>query len=177
MSNSLPVSIQSILNTPPISLIRRNHGLEHATLYVLAERHPKLPLAGHSDAKGFWIVGDVPTEEMAGAVQEALRRLRNGESQLAIHANCGTNLVISGIAASLAASLALFGAGRRLRDFLERLPLAATLATLALIVAQPMGLFVQARITTSGNPGTLRVVTVQQATQGRFKAHRILTEE
>ena len=32
--------LDPILNLPILSRIRRNHGLEHATLHVLSRRHP-----------------------------------------------------------------------------------------------------------------------------------------
>jgi len=169
--------LQSLLETPVISRIRRNHGLEHATLHVLSERHPGLPAAGHSDAGGFWIVGDLPAEEVANAAQEALARLHAGESKLAVHPNCGTNFATAGILAGLAAGLAMFGVGRKLRDNFERLPTAIMLATLALIASQPLGLALQSRVTTSGEPGELRVVEVQPRRHGRLAVHRVVTGE
>ena len=87
----------SLLNAPTISRIRRNHALEHATLHILAQRFPGKPMAGHSNPRGFWILGDVPTEEIKSAVESALARLRAGESHLALHPNCGTNIAVAGM--------------------------------------------------------------------------------
>jgi hypothetical protein len=165
-----------ILDFPPISRVRRNHGLEHATLHILAQHHPRTSMAGHSDVGGFWILGDVPTEDVQSAVDEALARMKAGEEDLAVHPNCGTNFVVAGTMAGLAAWFALFGAGKRLRDRLERIPLATSLATMALILAQPLGLTLQARVTTSGRPGDLTVAEVIPTSQGRIRAHRIITE-
>ena len=176
MTDTLSELFLSLLDFSPVSRIRRNHGLEHATLNVLAERHAKLTIAGHSDVSGFWIVGDISTEELSAAVQEALARLQQGEHQLAVHPNCGTNFVTSGVLAGLAASLAMFGAGRRFRDKLERLPFALTMSTLALIAAQPLGLLLQERVTTSGYPEALRILEITPSQRGRIKAHRIITE-
>jgi len=175
MTNTISGLLNTGLNIPLISRIRRNHGLEHATLHILSQRFPRKNMAGHSDMKGFWILGDVPTEEVNSAVQEALTRLQSGEEQLAVHPNCGTNFATAGISAGLAASLAMFGAGNRLRNKLERIPLAITLATLALIIAQPLGMKVQKEITTSGQPEGLEVVEIRQTRRGRVPAHRILT--
>ena len=164
------------LGTPPIiSRIQRNHGLEHATMHVLAQRNPRRGIAGHSDMGGFWIIGDVPTEELTNAVQEALQRMLAGEHQLAIHPNCGTNFAASGIIAGVAAFIGMWGAGHSWRAKLERLPLVATLATLALILSQPLGYRLQERVTTSGRPGDLEVVAIKPARRGRVNAHRILT--
>jgi hypothetical protein len=169
--------LESVLNIPSISRIRRNHGLEHATIHVLSQNQGGLSLAGHSDAGGFWIIGDVETEALREAVKQALTRLRNGEEELAIHPNCGTNFVTTGTAAGLAGALAMFGAGRRWRDKIERLPLAMTLATLALLLTQPLGFSIQRAITTSGDPGNLVVKKIIPARRGQFNAHRILTED
>ena len=159
----------------PFSRIRRNHGLEHATIHILSRRFPHTSMAGHSDADGFWLLGDLPTEAVQQAVAEALRRLRAGEHELAVHPNCGTNLVTAGTLAGLAGGLAMMGTGRRWRDRLERLSLAASLATLALLVAQPLGIFLQREVTTSGDPETLEVVDITPTRRGRMKAHRVRT--
>lgn len=167
--------LSSILELPPISRLRRNHGLEHATLHLLAERFPGRSLAGYSDLGGYWILGDIETADLEAAVNEALLRLNAGESQLAVHPFCGTNLVTTGVLAGSAAALAMFGAGPRFRDKLERLPLAVSLATLALIVAQPMGMALQKQVTTSGALEGLRVVRITPQFRGQIKTHRIQT--
>jgi hypothetical protein len=163
------------MNNSYISRVRRNHGVEHATLHILAQRYPNLPIAGHSDGNGFWILGDVPLEVVAQASQEAISRLQNGERHLAVHANCGTNFVTSGVLAGAAAFFSLFGAGNRTRDKLERLPLAASLATLALILSRPLGLMIQERFTTSGDPDGLAIHEVRRAKRGSICAHRVIT--
>jgi hypothetical protein len=132
-------------------------------------------LAGHSDMGGFWIVGDVPSELLHTAVQEAIGRLRSGESQLAIHPNCGTNYATAGALAGLAGAAAMLGTGKRLQDKLNRLPFAVMLATIALIIAQPLGLLLQARVTTSGHPGSLEVTEITHKKQGRMTVHRVET--
>jgi hypothetical protein len=166
-----------LLETYPLGQIRRNHGLEHATLHVLAQRHSRLAAAGHSDMGGFWILANVSTEEIRSAVEEALGRLRSGESQLAVHPNCGTNLVTAGTLAGLAGALAMLGVGGRGRDKLERVPLAISLATLALIASQPVGLFLQGRVTTSGDPASLQVLEIRTTQRGRVQAHRVITRD
>lgn len=175
MVQSSRFTFADILEIPVISRIRRNHGLEHATLHTLATRFPHTMLAGHSDTGGFWIIGEVPTDVLQSAVQEAMTRLKSGEKELAIHPNCGTNFVTAGALAGLSGATAMLGAGRHVRDKLGRLPLAAMMATTALILAQPLGLLLQARVTTSGDPGTLEVVSITQRKQGRVTIHRIQT--
>ncbi len=171
----MPNILQTLLDQPPISRIRRNHGLEHATIHLLTRKYPKTSLAGHSDAGGFWLMGDVPTTAVWEAAQEALNRMRAGEHDLAVHPNCGTNFVTTGSAAGVAAAVAMFGAGRRWRDKLERLPLAMTFATVTLILAQPLGFLLQERVTTSGHPGDLEIMDVVPNRRGRIQAHRVTT--
>jgi hypothetical protein len=125
--------------------------------------------------KGFWLLGDVPTENVEMAVAEALQRMKAGEKNLAVHPNCGTNLATAGTMAGVAGATAMFGVGPRKRDKLDRLALAATLATLTLIFAQPFGMFLQKHLTTSGVPGNLEVVEIIPTQRGKLKAHRILT--
>jgi hypothetical protein len=69
----------------------------------------------------------------------------------------------------------MLGAGRRTRDKLERLPLAMLLATCALILAQPLGFLLQELVTTSGQPGDLRVVEIVASRRGNLRAYRIST--
>jgi hypothetical protein len=165
----------SLLDIYPVGKTRRNHGLEHATLHVLARRHPHTSLAGHSDAGGFWIIGNVSTEEVHSAALDARQRLLDGQSQLTIHPHCGTNFVAAGTLAGLAGALAMSGVGARRRDKLERLPLAISLATLALIAAQPLGALLQARLTTSADVFGLEVVEVTTSRRGKMRAHRVKT--
>ena len=101
--------------------------------------------------------------------------MKNGERRLAVHPNCGTNLVVAGTIAGLAGASAMFGVGKRWQDKLERLPLAAALATFGLILAQPLAIRLQENVTTSGEPGNLEIVEVIPSQQGRFKAYRIVT--
>jgi len=155
--------------------IRRNHGVEHATLHLLSQRYPLQPAAGHSDSRGFWILSNLPGQVVEDAAREALQRLRSGQRHLAVHPNCGTNFVTSGIFAGLAAWFALAGSGNRLRDRLERLPLAAALATVALILTRPLGGFLQQTVTTSGNPEGLEIVSIRTTKRGRMLAHRVST--
>jgi hypothetical protein len=175
MFRPFSLNISTILELPVISHIRRNHGLEHATLHTLANKLPHAMLAGHSDSGGFWIIGEVPSETLHSAIQEALARLKAGESQLAIHPNCGTNYATAGALAGLAGASAMLGSGKRVPDILGRLPIAISLATIALIFSQPLGLLLQARVTTSGNPGTLEVISITHKKQGRMTIHRVQT--
>ena len=175
MRRPLSLDISSILENPVISHIRRNHALEHATLHTLASLLPRTMLMGHSDAGGFWIIGDVTPESLHAAVQEAIARLRAGESHLALHPNCGTNFVTAGTLAGMAGAASMLGSGKRVQDKIARLPMAAALATLALIFSQPLGMLLQARVTTCADLGPLEVTAITHKKQGRLTAYRIQT--
>jgi hypothetical protein len=164
-----------ILNWGPFSRIRRNHALEHATLQVLAEKNPRLRMGGYSDSKGFWLVGKIETNEVEEGVHQALARLSGGEHSLAIHPNCGTNMVTTGFLAGSFAWLGMLGTGRTVRDRWERLPLIVSLVTLAMFVAQPLGPFLQERVTTSAATQGLEIVKVERSQRGDVPVHRVLT--
>jgi hypothetical protein len=163
-----------LLNSPGFSRIRRNHGLEHATIHVLTQKNAKRMIAGHSDRGGFWLLGQLTVEEVDAAAREALARLRAGERGLAVHPNCGTNLVTSSMAAGVAGAFAM-GGTRNSRDWLERLPVAILLSMGALLLARPLGTRIQQLITTSGDPGGLEIVEIRQSQRGTMTAHRVTT--
>jgi len=76
--------------TSIIDSTRKNHALEHATMTILAERYRGVRMMGHSSPVGFILMADLPTEIITEVVLEAKHRLENGEPNLAVHPNCGT---------------------------------------------------------------------------------------
>lgn len=149
----------NVLEMQPLGHIRRNHGIEHATVHVLTEWDPDLSLVGRADAQGFNIYGEVDAETLASATQEALRRMNNGQGALAVHPRCGTQLVVMGAVTGLAAFLAL---GNRPR--VSRLPDAILATTLAALVAQPLGLAIQRNVTTSSDVSQARFAGITPKT-------------
>ncbi len=166
-----------LLNWGPLSMIRRNHGLEHATMNLLAAEYPHGSFAGHSDSKGFWIVGNVSTDKLLETVQNALRRMKAGEKKLAIHANCGTNYVTAGLIAGSIAWLATLGNANKFKKKLDRWPLLVMIITGTLIAAQPLGPKVQERVSTSSDPGNLVVKQIIRYERKGPALHRILTAD
>lgn len=164
----------SLLDLPFVLNTRRNHALEHATLHVLSDKYPTKPMAGHSNPTGFFILGSLSTDEVQAAVQQALTRLRAGESELAIHAGCGTNLATSTLVAGTFAWFILRG-GKTTFGKLIRLPLAVLFALVGSVVSRPLGPVIQSKITTDAEMGDLQVTDVRPAMSGRMKAHRVLT--
>lgn len=140
--------------------VRRNHALEHAAITVITERHPSIFLRGRSNRRGFYIFGEVSTAELESAVNEALRRLQGGESSLAIHPRCGTNLAVAGVLSGLAAALAT-----HLRPRENRFSYAILASLAALTISPRVGLEAQRHVTTLADPADL---TVQRVERRRF---------
>ncbi|MDY7042540.1 MAG: DUF6391 domain-containing protein [Chloroflexota bacterium] len=162
----------SILDLPLVARVRRNHAVEHATIHVLSARNPYLQLVGRTDWSGFTLYGWVRTEEVASAVAEALDRLRAGEHHLAVHPRCGTNLAVGGILTGLAAFGAMFFP-RRSKSRLRRLPDVMLATTLSMLVAQPLGLVVQERVTTSPLVRGMSVRKINRRQRGRMVIHEV----
>ncbi len=163
--------MNNILQSPWIAETRRNHALEHATIHLLSEKFPGRRMGGHSNPTGFFLIGDLPTENVREAVTEALARLQNGEKQLAIHPGCGTNYIVSGAMVGAAAFVGMSGTKSN-RERLEKLPLVILLSSLALILSQPLGPALQERVTTEPDPGDMALVDVYRVSD---KVHRIVT--
>jgi hypothetical protein len=151
--------------------VRRNHALEHATIAVLlAKVGPNTRLVGRASGDGFYIYGKVPTDKIRESAAEALARLKEGESQLAVSSLCGTNLAVAGILAGLASLLAL---GNRSRW--ERLPNVLMAAVVAVVGAQPLGRVVQRYVTTSADVQGLEIVDVTATGRGLAPLHKVKT--
>jgi hypothetical protein len=162
--SALATASRPLLDLPVVRQTRRNHGLEHATIHILSRRVKKLRMAGRSDAGGFFLWGDVPTATVEAAAAEALRRLKAGERELAIHPNCGTNLVTTALLATGAAMLGVVGADRK--QILNRMPMVMTLILGALVVGQPLGTALQRDFTTDGDPGDLVIERIERTEHG-----------
>ncbi|MDM8519854.1 DUF6391 domain-containing protein [Anaerolineales bacterium HSG6] len=163
---------------PFIAKIRRNHGLEHATIHILSEKHKRLSMVGRSDWGGFTLYGTIDTADVQSAVEEALHRMRRGESHLAVHPRCGTVLATTGFATGLAAFLAI-GIDSRTCDRFRwaTLPTALLAATGAAIVAQPLGLYFQEQYTTSGYPANLEIKRITLQPNTKMVIHRVETAQ
>jgi hypothetical protein len=154
-----------------VSETRRNHAVEHATIHLLNRRFPTLHLVGWSSPFAFFIYGHVPTDAVQSAVQEALARLRRGESYLAVHPRCGTNIVTAGALAGLVSFLAMLPGSDR--DRRARLPMVVLLSTLALLFAQPLGTAVQEWITTDPRVLDSTEPRVSYSQSGQTPVHRV----
>ena len=158
----------------PVQSLRQNHAIEHATVTLIGQRAPSAQIMARSDLRGFMIYGNVGTALLQAAAEEALARLQAGEAALAVHPNCGTNLVTAGMLSGLAAFVA--GSGRN-RSLWDRVPSAILGATMALIVAVPLGRWAQANITTTAQVRGLHITSVVKVADGPVVRHRVVIGE
>lgn len=165
-----------LLDYPLIARTRRNHALEHATIHMLSQRYRDLRMVGRSTPQGFILYGDVPTDAVQEAAQEALARLKAGQRELAVHPTCGTNAVAAGTLAGLGAFLVLTPRRRSVAEWLSRLPTVLLVTTLGFILGQRLGLAMQATLTTDPRVGDMRIVAVVREEHGPIVQHYVYTE-
>jgi hypothetical protein len=148
-------------------LVRQVHALEHATVWILGGTPKRTAyrtvtqdadrLSGLSTATGFYLFGEVTTAALNHAVHKALHRLLTGESHLALHPRCGTNLAVNlGLSAGLAMGAHLLLPKEPISQFLGL----GSAITLAAQLSPPIGEWMQAHVTTA-IPYNLKVQTIQ----------------
>jgi hypothetical protein len=157
-----------------INHIRRNHGLEHATIHLLSRTYPVQ--GGFSIENGFFLGGDVPTEAVAAAATEALARLRQGQADLAFHPYCGTNAVVAGLLAGSLAGLAMVISQHRREGRGTGLLLGIALAVWGVFFGMPLGNQLQ-RYTVSSNPGDLGITLITRHELGSLVFHFVSTRQ
>jgi len=131
-------------------------------------------IAGWSVPGGFYVYGAVSAAQLQAAISEAMSRLSRGERHLAIHPHCGTNLVTAGILVGLTSFISMLPGDRRARS--ARLPLVLLLSTLALLLAQPLGLVVQQHVTTEANVDSIAGMSIDSLQLGQTPVHRVRLE-
>ncbi|MCS6848152.1 MAG: DUF6391 domain-containing protein [Anaerolineae bacterium] len=159
-----------------IERVRRNHALEHATLHVLEAQQPNLRAGGRATSQGFYLYGDLPDEAAVhAAADEAIRRMNAGQRDLAVHPRCGTNVVTTGILSGALAMLGILASGKRAPWYVQ-LPNAILGALIGALLAQPLGPWMQANVTTSAEVNGARVRSVRSRQAGRMVTHFVETD-
>jgi len=138
---------------------------------MLARKYADKNLAGHSNPTGFFLFGDMSTEDIRIAVNEAMTRLRAGESELAIHPGCGTNLAASMVLPMTFASVPFQGTRSNRRLLL--IPVALMFAVFGYVLSKPLGPWLQRNVTTEADLGNLQVKEIILVRNG---IHRIITK-
>jgi hypothetical protein len=163
-----------------ILMLRQVHALEHATVWVLSESKSADTslgnvtnvqidnelLGGLSTEQGFYLYGEVNISDLRRAVALALHRLTSGESDLAVHPRCGTNLSVAMLlTAGLAVGVHLLLPFRPVEQLIG-LGLAATTAA---EIAPDVGALAQRYLTTA-IPFNLAVenITLTRDVWGRY---------
>jgi len=151
--------------------VKQNHALEHATIVLLSRKYPDVRFAGISFAAGFFVFGDVPSEAVLPAAQEALTLLRTTSPELAIHERCGTNLAVTAMLTGLSA-MTVARLRRPYGTFNNVL-----LATMAsMIVSRPLGLSVQRHLTTQTPNASMKITGVKSTSVFGTPAHFVSTD-
>ena len=151
--------------------VKQNHALEHATIVLLSKKFPDVRLSGISFAAGFFVFGELPTEAVLPAAEEALKLLRSTQPELAVHERCGTNLAVAGMLTGLSAM-----AVAKLRRPYSTANNVILASTAALVMARPLGLTVQRYITTQTPNSSMQILKVKPMQVLGAPAHFVSTD-
>ena len=125
-------------------------------------------MGGHSNPTGFYLMGGFSKEEIQEAADEAMRRIRAGEKELAIHEGCGTNIATSTLLPAMFAFVPMQQARSNIwRVFL--IPFAIGLAVIGYFLSKPLGPWLQRNVTTEANLGNMRIVDIIPVRKGLFR--------
>lgn len=151
--------------------IRQNHSLEHATVTLLSRAVPRLAVSARSNTRGFTIFADLDVPLVERCCHEALKRLLSGETELAIHPNCGTNLAVG-------TSLAMLGSLFGLTAVRPRTRVVSAVASLVtgIAAARPLGQVLQRHVTTLADLSDMRIVSVRRKRLFGRRVVEVLTE-
>ena len=151
-----------------IDRVRRNHGLEHATVAMMLAHKGPMRIVGRSDHGGFYIYANIETERLRDYAEEALVRLQRGEDHLAVSPMCGTNIAVAGVLAGFGSYLAL----RRADGHVDGLTKAVLAGLVSVVASQPLGRLVQKYATTSPELADMRITSVKRMSD---RMHRVRT--
>ena len=129
-------------------------------------------MGGHSNPTGFYLMGNFTKEDIQEAADEAMSRIRAGETGLAIHEGCGTNIATSTL---LPATLAFVPMSRARSTFWRvfLIPFAVGLAIVGYFFSKPLGPWLQKNVTTEADLGNMRIVDIIPVRKG---LHRVITK-
>ncbi|HEY88212.1 MAG TPA: hypothetical protein G4N98_00570 [Thermoflexia bacterium] len=155
--------------------IRRNHALEHATINLLGRLQSDSQTVGISGPRGFTLYTDLTIEEVYPAVQQALAALQQGRAELAIHPNCGTNLLTTALLTTITTVLGLRRKQEQKSDRVENFLQLVLLNALMLVLARPMGFWVQANLTVDPRVQDLKISAILSRQRGRLQCIEVQT--
>ncbi len=168
----MSTSTQDIQAMLPGRRVRQNHALEHATITILSTYIQDLRVSARSTARGFTIFGDVDLGLLRRALDEALRRLQAGEAELAIHPNCGTNLVVGFSFLTLGTILGMAATKPR-----TRVASAALSSVAGIAAARPIGQLVQKYVTTLPDLRGVHITEIYRRKMFNFTVVEVRTQQ
>ncbi|MEW6243011.1 MAG: DUF6391 domain-containing protein [Bacillota bacterium] len=146
----------TILRLASNALLRKNHGLEHATINILEQELGDIRSAGMATEEGFFIKAQgVSAQDVAHAASLGRARLLEGNSRLAIHPRCGTSRAAANVIMS-----ALFVVLLILGHLLSPAGILAALL-LGHLTGPVFGTFLQKHFTTSARVERVFIVGVE----------------
>ncbi len=151
-----------------IDRIRRNHGLEHATVAMMLAHQGPMRIVGRSDHGGFYIYANIETARLRSYAEEALVRLQRGEEHLAVSPMCGTNIAVAGVLAGFTSYLAL----RSSDGHVDGITRAIVASIVSVVASQPLGRLVQKYATTSPELAGVRITSVDRLSD---RIHKVRT--
>ncbi|MEA3310190.1 MAG: DUF6391 domain-containing protein [Chloroflexota bacterium] len=155
--------------------IRRNHALEHATINLLSHNQGASQTVGISGPRGFTLYTNLTLEEVYPAVQQALAALQNGQAALAIHPNCGTNLLTTALLTTVATMLGLHGKRKQRSERVENFLQLVLLNALILILSRPVGFWVQENLTVDSHVQDVKIAAILSHQQGNLQRIEVQT--
>jgi hypothetical protein len=150
--------------------LRQNHALEHATIAIMQQHDPRVRIIARSTSRGFRLYGTTRVDDVRCAVDEAMHRLRAGESKLAIAEKCGTTVAVGVLVGTLGLWLNEF-----MRSPRQKLALGIATSIAIALSSQPVGILAQRHITTEPCLDGLEVRDIRTRTLGRKRYLEVRT--
>lgn len=151
--------------------VRRNHGIEHATVGILTQRKIKPPIFALATPSGFMIYSKLNKNEILSATNESIKLMLAGDSELAISQYCGTNIVAGGIIAVISTIIFAKILGKKSKGILN----IANGFFISTLLSKPIGRLVQKYITTDQHINGIKVKNIRSLNLGNFYIHHIST--
>ncbi|MFP4016641.1 MAG: DUF6391 domain-containing protein [Halanaerobiales bacterium] len=157
----VPSQIYNIATNP---ILRKNHGLEHATANILEREYGYKNISGYAVDDGFYIIGVPNTMLVEQAARKGLYLMKKGYSDLAIHKSCGTSLTASSFVSAVVFLGLLLSSGY---FSIINMVIAILFAN---IIGPYLGKYLQRYFTTSAEVNEMEVVTSGFAVNKRWNS-------
>ena len=157
---TVPTQIYKIATNP---VLRKNHALEHATVNILEKKERYNRLAGYATEEGFYIMGVNDTVLVEKAAHRGLELMKQGQSELAIHKNCGTSLIVANFISAIIFLILLF--------YLGYFSIVSMLAAIILahLIGPYLGQLVQEKFTTTPEVKEMEIISAGRETTNNWR--------